>query len=211
MTKSVRRTINREQAAAIAGMTARHLLRQHDEDDPPPWTGVGYDCEQFGRWLRRQFRREAGITDDGQVYDYEQERARLTKAQADKTELESQELRGEMVRVAEVSEEWARQAGAARARMLGVPSKAAPRARAAASDEEAAKVIEVEILEGLQELSTDGLPDRTRRRVDAARAREAKRLASAVDSAAEADGDGVGGQVPEAKPGKRRRARKVED
>jgi hypothetical protein len=195
-------------------MTARNLLRQHDGDDPPPWTGVGYDCEQFGRWLRRQFRREAGVTDDGQIYDYEQERARLTKAQADKTELESQELRGEMVRVPEVVEEWARQTGAARSRMLSVPTKAGPRARSAGSDDEAAKVIEVEVLEALQELSIDGLPDRTRRRVDAARRREADaarargqgRVEEAVDASAEADRDGVGGQVPAPKSGKRRRA-----
>ena len=211
MPKSVRRVIAREHAAVIAGMTARHLLRLHQEADPPPWTGVGYDCEQFGRWLRRQFRREAGITDDGQVYDYETERARLTKAQADRTELEAQELRGEMVRVPEVVEEWARQIGATKARCLSIPTKAAPRARTAATDEEAAKVIEVEVLEALQELSIDGLPDRTRRRVDAARARDQRRLEKAVDAAAEADGERVGGSVSEAQPGKRRRARKVED
>jgi len=208
---SVRRTIGKAEAAAILGVSVRHLHRLDDGQDPPPWTGEGYDCQRFGEWLRRQFRREAGITDDGEVYDYETERARLTKAQADKTELESQELRGEMVRVAEVVEEWARQVSAARARSLSVPTKAAPRARTAATDEEAAKVIEVEVLEALQELSIDGLPDRTRRRVDAARARDQRRLEKAVDAAAEADGERVGGSVSEAKPGKRRRTRKVED
>lgn len=179
--------------------------------DPPPKGSGGYPAREFGEWLKRRHLRGVGVDADGVRYDYEQERARLTKAQADKTELESQELRGEMVRVPEVAEEWARRTGAARARMLGVPSKAAPRARTAESDEAAAKVIEAEILEGLQELSTDGLPDRTRRRVDAARAREAKRLESAVDAAAETDRDAVGGPVPAAKPGKRGRARKMED
>jgi len=210
MSRSVRRLVTREHAAAIAGMTARHLLRLHDEADPPPWTGTGYDCEQFGRWLRRQFRRESGISEDGQVYDYEVERARLTKAQADRTELEAQELRGEMVRVPEVVEEWARQIGATKARCLSIPTKAAPRARSAGSDEEAAKIIEAEVLEALQELSNDGLPDRTRKRADAARARDQRRQ-EGVAAAAEADRERMGGQVPKAQPGKRRRARKVED
>lgn len=170
-------------------------------DDPLPWTGAGYDCERFGEWLKRQFRREAGATDDGQVYDYAIERARLTKAQADKTELESAELRGEMVRVPEVVDEWWRQTSAAKARLLSTPSKVAPRARTADSDEAAAKLIEAEILEALQELSDDGLPDRTRSR--------RQRGKNGVEAAAKVDGERVGGHVPPAKSRKRGRARPV--
>ena len=71
------RFIGREEAAQLIGITVRQLHRMDEEADPPPWSGRGYECKQFGRWLRRQFRREAGITEDGQVYDYEQERILL--------------------------------------------------------------------------------------------------------------------------------------
>lgn len=206
----VGRFLGREEAAQLIGCSMTQLHRMDKEPDPPPWSGRGYECKQFGAWLRRQWRRESGIAEDGKVYDYEMERARLTKAQADKTELESQELRGEMVRVPDVVEEWARQIGSTKARCLSIPTKAAPRARTAASDEEAAKVIEAEILEALQELSDDGLPTHTRRRADAARARDSRRAAG-VEAAAEADRKRMGRRAPKAEPGKRRRAGKVED
>jgi phage terminase Nu1 subunit (DNA packaging protein) len=178
------RLITREDAAVIAGMSSRHLKRLDGEMDPPPWTGNGYDCAKFGDWMRRRWRRESGVTSDGVVYDYETERARLTKAQADKTELEARELHGEMVRVDEVVEAWARMLGALRARMLALPSKAGPRARAAAGDEQAAEEIEAEVLEALEELSDDGLPDRTR-------ARRARRAGGSAPAAA-SDGERVG-------------------
>jgi hypothetical protein len=198
--------LQQAQAAEMAGITIQGLVALVKSADPPPKGAGGYPPREFGEWLKRRHLRGLGVADDGTVYDYENERARLTKAQADKTELESQELRGEMVRVAEVVDEWARQASAARARCLSIPTKSAPRARSAGSDEEASKVIEAEVLEALQELSIDGLPDRTRRRVDAARARDQGRLEKAVDAAAEADRDRVGRSLPAPKPGKRRRA-----
>jgi hypothetical protein len=197
------RKISREDAALIANVSARHLLRLHESDDPPPWVGDGYECVAFGRWLNRKRDRERGIGDDGQVYDYERERARLTKAQADRTELEAAELRGEMVLAEHVIEAWARMLGSARSRLLSLPTKAAPRARAAASDEEAASLIESEVLEALEELSSDGLPDRTR-------ARRA-RITGRAEAAAEADGEPVGGRGTPPEPGKRRRTRKVAD
>lgn len=197
------RTITREDAAAIVGLSARHMLRLHSEPDPPPWLGNGYHCEQFGKWLRRRWMREAGVTDSGQVYDYETERARLTKAQADKTELEARELRGEMVMAEHVIESWSRMLGAVRARLLSLPSKVGPRARAAAGDEEAARVIEAEVLEALEELSGDGLPERTRSRRAG--------MQGGAPAAAAVDGEPVGRRVSASKPGKRRRAGSLAD
>jgi hypothetical protein len=178
--KRLIRTISREDAAAVVGVVSRTLLRAENEADPPPWTGDGYECVAFGKWLKRRWVRESGLDDDGVVYNYEQERARLTKAQADKTELEARELRGEMVRAEDVIESWGRMLGALRSRLLSIPSKSAPRARAAENDEQAAKLVEVEVLEALQELSDDGLPDRARARRD--------RWSRDPKTAAEADG-----------------------
>ena len=129
--------------------------------------------------------------------------AELDKAQADKTELEASELQGQMVRAEWVIEEWSRMLGALRSRMLSIPTKTAPRARGAMTDEEAATMIEIEVVEALQELSDDGLDPTTR-------ARQQRRAASNAPAAA-ADGERVGRRVQAAVPGKRRRAGPVED
>ena len=101
-------------------------------------------------------------TGDGILYHVE--RARLTKAQADRAELEAKELAGELVAIAVVLEEWARLVGGAKQKFLGFPAKLAPRIRATTSDEEAARLLEAEIVEILTELAdSDGLPDRTTR------------------------------------------------
>jgi hypothetical protein len=184
-------------------MSSRHLIRLHDERDPPPWTGEGYNAKMFGEWMKRRWRADTGMTADGQVYDYETERARLTKAQADRTELEAAELRGDMVRAAWVIEEWSRMLGSLRSRMLSLPTKAAPRARGAPSDAEAAALLEREVLEALQELSDDGLDPRTRSRQERRAGRDA--------AASPVDGKRVGRRVSAPVAGKRGRARKVAD
>lgn len=185
------RYLTREDAAPIAGLSARQLLRLHDSDRPPPWTENGYPADKFGDWLRDRWRRDLGVAPDGEVYDYEVERARLTKAQADKTELEAAELAGALVRVEDVETEWGRMLGAVRARLLSLPSKAAPRVRVAVNDEEAAALIEAEVTEALQELSSDGIPPTTRERRQRSQAD-----GGGADAAAAADGERVGGPLP---------------
>ena len=113
------------------------------------------------RYLQDRFVKPADGSGD---IDYHKEKARLTKAQADRTELDAAEIRGELVRADHVIESWSRMLGSARARLLSIPSKAAPRVRAAANDEEAASLIESEVLEALEELSSNGLPERSRAR-----------------------------------------------
>lgn len=193
--------LTQSQAADLTGITVKGIQALARSADPPPKGAGGHPARDFGEWLKRRHLRGLGVADDGKVYDYETERARLTKAQADKTELEAKELRGEMVRADEVIEEWGRMLGAARSRLLSLPTKIAPLARAAAGDEVAARLIETEILEALAELSDDGIPERTRAR--------RSRRASGAEAAAQADGESVGGRVPAPEPGKRRRARKV--
>ena len=199
--------LTQSQAAELVGLTARRLRQLADEGQGPAQTASGqYEARELGRWFRQRLMSELGVADDGQVYDYEAERARLTKAQADKTELEAAELAGHLVRVDEVEVEWSRMLGSVRSRLLSLPTKAAPRARTALNDEEAAALIEAEILEALQELSTDGIPSTTRDRRERARAH-----GEGADAAAPVDGKRVGGPVQAPERGKRRRAGTVED
>jgi phage terminase Nu1 subunit (DNA packaging protein) len=177
------------------------MKRLDDEPNGPPWTGAGYDAVRFGKWLRNLWQKQAGVGANGETYDYESERARLTKAQADKAELESAELRGEMVRADDLIEEWGRMVGSLRSRLLSIPSKTAPVSRAATTDEEAKTLIEAEIIEALEELSSDGLTERARTRQD--------RVRRNTEASSTSDGEYVGGREPETEPGKQRRARKV--
>lgn len=186
--------LTQEQAAALLGVTSRRLRQLDSEDDPPPKNLDGqYEPAAFGEWLKARLL--------GKNVGYEAERTRLTKAQADKTELEAAELAAHLVRVEDVETEWSRMLGAVRARLLSLPTKAAPRARVALNDEEAAALIEAEVIEALQELSTDGIPPTTRERRQRSQADGA-----GAHAAAAADGERVGGQVPSPVGGKRRRA-----
>ena len=195
--------LTQAQAADLAGLTVPGLQIQSKSADPPPKGAGGYPAREYGEWLKRRHLRGVGIDNTGTRYDYDTERARLTKAQADRTELEAAELRGDMVRADWVIEEWARMLGSLRSRMLSLPTKAAPRARGAVSDAEAAALLEREVLEALQELSDDGLDPRTRSRQE--------RRAGRDEAAAAAHSKRVGGSVPKAVAGKRGRAGKVED
>lgn len=188
------------QAAEVAGLTAQGLQKiQKTQSDAPQRTAEGgYPCLEFGEWLRRRIASQYGVADDGRSYDYDAERARLTKAQADKTELEAAELAGEIVRVEQVIATWSKLAGAMRARLLAMPSKIAPVVRVTETDEEASATIEREVLEALEELSSDGLPE-------SARARRA-RAARDSEAATETDGEPVGGSVPSTERRKRGRA-----
>lgn len=85
----------------------------------------------------------------------EEARTRLANEQADKAALENAETRGELVRVAAVAESWGRMISAARARLLSLPTKAGPIARAARTDAEAAELVRQEVFEALAELARD--------------------------------------------------------
>lgn len=203
MSEKVVAALNQAQFADLVGLTIQGTQALAKSADPPPKGANGYPAREVGQWLKRRHLRGVGIDNTGTRYDYETERARLTKAQADKTELEAKELRGEMIRAEHVIEAWARMLGAMRARLLSLPQKVAPRARGAMSDEEAATLIEAEVLEALQELSDDGLPDRTRARRDG--------RTSDTAPSSEVDGQPVGGRAPTPITRKRGRAREVAD
>jgi len=164
MSEKVVAALNQAQFADLVGLTIQGTQALSKSSDPPPKGSGGYPAREIGLWLKRRHLKGVGVDAAGQRYDYEQERARLTKAQADKTELEAGELRGYMVRTEWVTEEWQRMLGNLKQRLLSLPTKAAPRVRGALSDAEAAALLESEVLEALQELSSDGLDSRTRDR-----------------------------------------------
>lgn len=120
-------TINQRQAAALMDLTPRRMRQLDSEtDDPPPRDQAGlYPCEDFGRWMRDQWRKSVGFAEDGTAYDYDQEKARLTHHQANAAAQEDQRKRGELIPAYQVEQAWSDMVASARTRLLALPSRVA--------------------------------------------------------------------------------------
>lgn len=120
-------TINQRQAAALMDVTPRRMRQLDSEtDDPPQRNEQGqYPCEDFGRWMRDQWRKSVGFAEDGTAYDYDQEKARLTHHQANAAAQEDQRKRGELIPAADVQQYWSDIVSNARSRLLSLPSRIA--------------------------------------------------------------------------------------
>lgn len=92
--------------------------------------------------------------------DLQEERARLAAAQADRTELEVKQLKGELIPADEILANWEPIVGAARAKVLAIPSKAKT-AIPKLNDKDLAKI--KRIVRGvLEDLANGGIPKRAR-------------------------------------------------
>ena len=134
---------------------------------------------------------------------YAEERTRLTKAQADKTELELKILRAGVIQASVVQTVWGRMTSAARARLLAMPYRIAQAALSANTFQEieaAATVLIAEALDELHEYSPDDYAPRLP--IDAG--------GLAVETAAAADRQPVGRRRKAAKPGIQRGTGPVE-
>lgn len=118
--------ITQAQAAAILGVSTRRIRQRSQEDNPPPQDETGqYPCESFGKWLHQDFRRGLGIAEDGTVYDYDMERARLTHHQANSAALDEQTKQGKLIPADLVRSTWSDLVASARAKLLALPSRLA--------------------------------------------------------------------------------------
>ena len=128
------------------------------------------------------------------------ERGRLAKAQADKTELEVAQLRGELIPREIVVATWQAFSANARAKLLSLPTKAAHAAITATELHEIEEVLKKQVYEALEELVSDGIPD----------GYQGIHTDAGSDAAAtESNGESVGRQVSKTQPGGKRRARTV--
>lgn len=166
--------IQKSDVAAMLGLTIRQVERlQSQKDDPIPIAIKGavgkphqYDMHQVHEWGVRRRLAELQIGDDGELYDKETEQARLYHAQADKVELEVEQLRGKLLPTPAVLKTWQSLFANMRAKLLSLPTKAAHAVQAAEDLHEIRAGLEVVIHEALHEISTDGLPDDIRERID---------------------------------------------
>jgi hypothetical protein len=112
---------NKKQTAVFFGVSTQAL---------DGWINKGCPCEKQKRELLFylpdvvRWRDERG--EDGAKLDLTAERARLSKEQADKAEMENAKMRGELVPVAYVRELLEKVLSTFKTRILGLPTKMAP-------------------------------------------------------------------------------------
>lgn len=140
--------LTQAQAAAVLGVTARRLRQLDAEEAKPPRDEAGeYPCREFGDWLNSRWSGGGG---------FDAERTRLTRAQADKTELEVAEKRGTLLDALEVERTWAGMLSAARTKLLAFVPKVAHRVMAGRTYREVEDLARSEVHAVLSELADDG-------------------------------------------------------
>lgn len=176
--------ISHEQAATLANVSIRRLYQIcDDEPNGPKRSKPGhFDCAEFGEWLARR----------NSPDNFQAERTRLTRAQADKAELEADELRGRLVPIDIITRLWAELVASWRAKLLAFPSKIAQRIAPPEQMPDVQKQAQRVVHEILNEFASDGLPDSVRERY--------RSSMHDVESAAGSDGESVGGPPSKIKP-----------
>jgi hypothetical protein len=171
-----------------------------EEGGPPRNEDGSYPSREFAVWMVEREIEKRGL---GEALDQNKERARLLKAQADKVELEVAELKGTRIPIDVMVADYSNKFVVMRGRLLTFPALLAPRFAAKGKEADAELCIRDRVYELLHELAADGLSDSLRARL--AQHREDD------PAPAKSDGEPVGGSVPDPKPRKQRRARKVAD
>ncbi len=123
--------ISKTAVSYALGVTGRTVTRyQTDQKNPLPVIDTGrgvaneYDIKDFADWLQKHAIRDI-LGDDGTLYSYEVEKARLTHHQANKAELESKVMEGKLLDAEEVVHEMSGIVSELRSRLLALPLRVA--------------------------------------------------------------------------------------
>ena len=167
---------NKNQIAEAFGINLTTVDKWRRSGCPAEKKGpnVMFSVRQVSDWLRSRDMESSGTLDLGQ------ERAKLTKLQAQKATLELEVAKGNLIPMELVVETWQGHIGNCRAKLLAMPAKAA--AQTIGMDEylESEQFLTELINEALDELNNDGLPEKHLNRLET--------IAEDLESAAEANG-----------------------
>ena len=148
---------NRKDTAAAFGVSTQSIglwdLPQHKKEGAVG-NRVYYDIREV-----IQYKMKHVINSGKSAPDAAREKNRLIKLQADKAQHELDKAEGKVVDVDIVKEHWEGVFLSFRAKILGIPQRAATVALNAASIPEVEEELEKFLLEALNELSGDGMPD----------------------------------------------------
>ncbi|MGR8917973.1 MAG: terminase small subunit [Gammaproteobacteria bacterium] len=193
---------NKAELAELLEVSERSLTTWQNQGMPIYSQGQrgqenAYRVKDVVDWMvAREVGKAIGLPGDEPITTLDKEKTRLTRAQAEKTELEVATLRGDLIPSDTVMRVQGGMVSAFRARALALPSKMAP--QVIGLDEKGAEAVLTDAVhEALDELGdfdpTEYVsPDR-----------------KAGEAAASDDGESVGGREKGDSGGGRRRARKV--
>ena len=151
--------LNRSDTAQKLNVSLTTLDDWRRKGCPHTKTGkqVFFNLDDLNEWLN---------TRSGGELDYTQERAKLTRLQAEKVTLELEQQRGNLLPMELVIAAWQGHIANARAKLLALPPKAASQVLGMESYLEVEQAIRDIICEALEELAGDGIPTEYKKRLE---------------------------------------------
>jgi len=148
---------NRKDTAEVMGVSTQAIgLWNMEQQKKKGATGnrVYYDIREVVR-----LRLKEAANRSGNAPDIQRDKSRLVKIQADKADLEYKKMKGELIHADTVTEHWETLFLAFRSKILAIPTRAATVALNATSIPDVEEKLEAFLIEALEELSGDGMPD----------------------------------------------------
>lgn len=153
------------EAAVLCGITYARIQQMMRDDDPPPREeNKKFRTDKLGDWIRRRavkmaMEKPTSLSDDilgaAGMLNPIQERARKDKEQADKTALENEVRRGELVETSVIGAKWSEILMRVRSRMLRLPWSLSPLIVGVDDVVKIQITIEEQIRDALTELATE--------------------------------------------------------
>lgn len=153
--------VNKRELSEILGKSEQAISDWQKQGLPIAEKGAPGKPNKYDTSVTFEFIRK--LDSQKNITEYEIERTRLTKNQADFKALEVKQLEGELMPVDIVVDTWQALIAAARVRILSIPSSV--KTQIPHTDVETIDLIADICRETLTELSTDGIPDDLRQRV----------------------------------------------
>ena len=147
--------INQTQAADLLGITSRRLRQIEKDSGNSLKTPDGYPCREFGEFVRERALESLRLGEDGELYDYQTERARLPKLQADHEELKVQEKSQALIPAEMVTDALSEVCTNIKTKLMALPTKLAHKIADTTSVQEIQGLLDEQVREALTEIYTE--------------------------------------------------------
>lgn len=169
--------VNKERLSKILGISARTLTEYQKEGMPIEKEGKRgqsntYDTAKVIEWLVKRAADSTGEMDKAKL--------RLAIAQANKAELEVEEMQGDLIPLEKMKAMWAGVLATCRARILSMPTRLAPVLINTKDPKKVEKVVRDACHEALNELAAYDPEANKERKADGARSRKRTRASTAA-------------------------------